>query len=585
MNIEVSFAPSGQILRKIVDGVCLHVRRHTTTALVGESGSGKSQFLHAILGFTRCFPGLTGGTAFLQPTPGHVIQLVGSLPTEQTVRFLADYRVLSRHMTVMFQGVDSHLNPYEPVARQLLRKAPLLPGSPVTEAGGPEAFVQANLAPFFQSAKERARIARSFPCELSGGQRARVGLCLALTSPAGVLVTDEPTTGLDPGLRRDVYLMLRHEVEERRRTLLIISHDVDLVAKFAQDLHIMRSGRLVESVCDGDATGLRDQYSQTLFSPLAVIALQGSMDQVEANLAAVERASASMENAEPDIVLRADRVCKSFLIPGGGNHGGDRVVEAVKDASITIRRGEAVAIVGESGSGKSTLARMLAGLLPPDSGQVVFQSAAVDGAVLPSEPSYRQYVQMLHQNPDTMLHPRVDVRGLCRDSMQLWRERCKYCDTSEFLDFAQLAAERANQYPDSLSGGEKRRLGLARVLAGQPELVLADEIASGLDRVLQARILARLGRLRAAGLTLVIINHDLDLARYLCDTVIVMKEGRIVDRCRASELDLRARAHHPYTEYLLRAESLEPDSATAPATPQSGSPVATPTSSDGRRSP
>jgi peptide/nickel transport system ATP-binding protein len=554
-DVHICYLSATGQMESVVDGAGIQIRRGRTVALVGESGSGKSQLLHGILGICHGFPGITRGEAFLQPTLGHFLPLLRPDTAGGRPRFAGNYSELRQHLTVLFQGADSHLHPFHPVRKQFLRHAQCLSGRSVVRAGGPTDYVRKRLAPLFRGTSEQDAVGAKYPAELSGGQRARVGLCLALASPAPLLIADEPTTGLDPGLRLDIYLRLRDEVEKAGRTLLIISHDVELVARFARDLFIMRKGRIVERVLDRGADGLIDDYSRLLFSPLDQIArnLYGTRPEVNGTTRAALPGPAPADRRT--VALRAAGVSKSFRSRSAGN-GRAEDVSAVRNVNLVLYRGESVGLVGESGCGKSTLARMLAGLLPPDGGTITFVSEEEEREISRSEHRYRRCIQLLHQNPDTLLHPRVTVAGLCRDSMGLWRQRCRFRREQEFLAMAHLDSAHAAQLPGSLSGGERRRIGLARVLAGRPELVLADEVVSGLDRVLQARIYHSLMQLRSERLTLLVISHDLELVRHLCDRVLIMKDGCIVDECRAGELRPGLREHHPYTQFLLQAESL-----------------------------
>lgn len=562
-DIEVRFPHCDGQTRAVVDHVDLDVRRHRVTALVGESGSGKTQLLHAVLGLTRGFPGVTTGRATLQPEVGRFLPLLAAVDGGARPRFVGRYAELKHHLCVVFQGVDSHLSPFQTIQAQFLAQHRLFshsgPGAdPVTPN-----YVRQKLAPLFPNPRDRDEVASRFPAELSGGQRTRVGLCLALASPARFVVADEPTTGLDPGLRAEIYYRLRHEIEQSRRSLLLITHDVDLVARFARDICIMRAGRVVEHVVDRGSEELRDPYSQLLFQPLHEIARRLDQDSVDGALPTPARRAAA-ERADT-VVLRAEGLRKGFRARASSN-GHSSTLWAVDGVDLVLRQGESVGLVGESGCGKSTLARLLAGLLRPNEGSIRFRPDPATRDIHPQDADYRSHVQLLHQNPDTLLHPRVTIRELCSDSLHLWQERCRFLAVDDFLRFARIDASRASQYPFSLCGGERRRIGLARVLAGRPDVVLADEVASGLDRVLQAWVLRYLQALRHEGLTLVIISHDLDLVRHACDRVLIMKEGKIVEECAAADLHGAAREHHPHTSYLLHSESLdaEPDPCAFP---------------------
>lgn len=555
-GVTVAFdTPQG--LRHVVRDVDLEVRRGSVTAIVGESGSGKTQLIHALFGLTRGLPGVTAGSAWIQTLPGQAAPLlVENHGAPGRPRFRGDYRVLNEQLTVIFQGADSHLNPFHTVRSQILRRAAGLPGPPRRNTEQSHDFVARALTPFFpEVTPEIDRIARSFPCELSGGQQVRLGLCLALLSPAPLIIADEPTTGLDPGLRLEIYRILRRAVESHGRTLLLVSHDADLVARFARDLIVMHEGKILERTSGGAVAGLRDEYSRSLFLPVSELV---RMEARRLNVPALAPPRAAVPG--DSVLLEAHGLHKRFLVRSGSRTQPGHV-QAVVNVDLEVRRGELVGLVGESGCGKSTLARILAGLVRADSGTVLFRSPGDGKELQPTNGGYRRHVQLLHQNPDAMLHPRVPVRALFADSRRLWGQRCLFPDVESFIEFAQILPATADQRLPSLSGGERRRVGLGRVLAGRPELVIADEVVSGLDRATQARLLCSIQALRRAGLTLLVISHDLELVRQICDRVFVMRHGRILQVCPAEDLVPGCSRLHEYTRFLLDATMLHAGNA------------------------
>lgn len=576
-GIEVRF-PDGHGTRAVVDRVDFHVPRNRVTALVGSSGSGKTQLLHALLGLTQGKPGLTAGQAVLQPEPGQIIPLLVSPTPGACPRFVASYENIKFHVCVVFQGSDSHLAPFHTVRAQFLAHRRLLSRNGERASTSDTEYVRAKLEPLFPDRDSRDEVAGRFPAELSGGQRTRVSVCLALASPAPFLIADEPTTGLDPGLRAEIYLRLRHEIEQSKRSLLLITHDVDLVARIADDIWVMRDGLIVEHLNRGADGELRDPYSRMLFQPLDEIACglgedreapgrkSGAASPRASGDSSPSRSCPARPSSQRAVLLQASGLRKGFRSRASADGARD-MLWAVNGVDLRLLRGESVGLVGESGCGKSTLARLLAGLLPPDEGSVVVFGGDSGRAMRPGDAAYRSCVQLLHQNPDALLHPRVTVRELCRDSLQLWRRNCRFEAVEDFLRYARVDDSRADQYPQSLSGGERRRIGLSRVLAGRPQLVIADEIASGLDRVLQAWILRYLRGLREEQTTLVIISHDLDFVRHACDRVLIMKAGKIEEECAAKDLCKGRGTHCQHTLDLLRSESLDPGPACERAMP------------------
>lgn len=562
-NVSVRFQSVNGRPLDAVSGASFEVPRGQVTAIVGESGSGKTQLLGAILGLTRGVPGLVAGSATFHPDGQTSIPLIAS-GSAGTATFVGDHRVLRHHLAVIFQGVDSHLNPFHRVDQQFLRKARLLGQEQVVSKDGPAKYVARQLAPLFPNAGDPARIARSYPTTLSGGEKARVAICLALSSQARVLIADEPTTGLDPGLRFDIYQRLRQDILDKQRSLLIVSHDVDLVARLADQIYVMKDGRIVER-SDGGRPEPESEYSNALFRPLPGYQKRGTECAARARRTANdERASSdNRPRGAKNALLRVQGLRKHFVMHGT-NGTGSAPPNAVDSVNLEVSPGEALGIVGESGSGKSTLARLIAGLIEPDSGDIALRLPGWAEDLPIDHPEYRRHVQILHQNPDVLLHPKADVDALCQDSIRLWRDRSRYARVEDVLEFASLGPRVRPRRPGTLSGGERRRLSLARVLTSSPHLLIADEIVSGLDRVMQKRMFDHLSTLRREGLTIILISHDLDIVRKLCDRVMVMLRGAFVDEMPASLFTLGTRDHHPYTRYLLEAEALDPDRPPTP---------------------
>ncbi|TDD93930.1 ABC transporter ATP-binding protein [Actinomadura rubrisoli] len=467
--------------RRVVHGIDLTVPAGRVLALVGPSGSGKTLTARAIAG--------------LQPHGGTV--LVDGRPP-----------VRGRDVGYAFQDALASLNPTVTVRRHLTETVSAhRTGDPAT------ALSRFGLDP---------ALAGAYPFELSGGQAQRVALALATVHEPSVLIADEVTTALDPVTQATVLDLVRAQAGDR--AVLLITHDLAAAARWADDIAVMRDGRVIEH---GPARQILTEPASDLVREWAAVATGTHRP------AAAPTASGGEDLALTGVrrVLRSRR----------------RTTLALDAVDLDIRSGEAVAIVGRSGSGKSTLIGALAALDRPDQGTVQRDGQDVWALRGRERRAVRHRTGLIFQDPLASFDPRHTVR-------QVIAEAGPYDDG--LLRHVGLDPAMGGRRPATLSGGERQRVGIARALAQKPRVLLADEPTSGLDVLTQERVLRLLAGLRRDhGLTIVLVTHDLRVARRVADRIIVLHDGRIVEDLPAPGLDT---ARHPESRRLLKATAPEP---------------------------
>ncbi len=510
--------------RDVLHGISFHVGAGETLALVGESGSGKSVTALAIMGLLpKPVAKVTGGTIRL------LRQDIGALPAEALRRLRGD------RMAMIFQEPMTALNPVLSIGRQLTE-------GPVAHkrASGREALAEAERMLVRVGIADAAQCLRRYPHELSGGMRQRVMIAAAMMMRPALLIADEPTTALDVTVQAQILDLLRDLTRETGMALVLVTHDMGVVAEMADRVLVMREGASVEQA-----------ETRRLFAAPAepyTRRLLAAVPRIDTGKAAVAAAVA------PDSpVLEARHLVKSF--GGTGLFGRGRATRALDDVSLHLGRGEILAVVGESGSGKSTLGRALARLMEVEAGSVHFEDqdlTRLSGGALQRR---RAGIQMIFQDPYASLNPRFTIGQTIAEPMLIHghARRADARDKAEaLLERVQLDRSMALRYPHEFSGGQRQRVAIARALAAQPRVIIADEPTSALDVSVQAQILDLLGELRTAhGLSFLFISHDLAVVRRIADRVAVMRAGRILETGPTAAV-LEAPAHL-YTRALLSA--------------------------------
>jgi len=510
-------------LRPLVSNLSFSLRRGETLAIAGESGSGKSITSLAIMGLLPP-PAVrvTGGSIRLGDTD------LTALP-EAELRAVRGDRV-----AMIFQEPMTSLNPVLTVGMQLVEaiRAHEVVSRAEAKARALEALRAVRLS-------QPERRMTQYPHELSGGMRQRVMIAMALALRPEVLIADEPTTALDVTVQREVLDLLRDLQRDLGTAIILITHDMGVVAEMASRVIVMREGRMVE---EGDV-------AQIFHAPVA--------DYTRELLAAVPRmgkGAARPVVAQTEVIARLADVQVGFDIRGGLLGRTTHRVHAVEGVSFDIRRGETFALVGESGCGKSTIARALVGLVPIG-GTIEIAGKSFANLDTPGQKALRRKVQIVFQDPMAALDPRMTVGDLIAEPLvihQIGDRASQTARVADLLERVGLSRDQMARYPHEFSGGQRQRICIARALALQPDLIIADESVSALDVSVQARVLDLLQALKQEfGIALLFISHDMAVVENIADRVGVMYLGQIVEMGTRDQVFGDAR--HAYTRRLIDA--------------------------------
>ena len=504
------------------------LRRGETLCLAGESGSGKSMTALALMGLLPK-PGarLAGGSIRLG---GAEISALG----ESRMREIRGDRI-----AMIFQEPMTSLNPVLTIGRQLTEA--IRAHRPVGAGEAHRMAIEALDAVRIPQASSRMG---QHPHELSGGQRQRVMIAMALALKPDVLLADEPTTALDVTVQAQVLGLLKDLQRDLGTAVMLITHDMGVVAEMADRVIVMRHGLKVE---EGETAPLfaapQSDYARAL---LAAVPRIGSGPGRVATRDTAEQAVPAAVAVE-NLVVR-------FPVRGGFFSRVKANVHAVEGVSFHIRPGETLSLVGESGCGKSTTAKALAGLAPYR-GDIVVGGRNIGGLDRRGSKAVRRAVQMIFQDPYASLDPRMSVGDLVREPLDIHdvgtpAERRDA--VAQLFERVGLPADAVGRYPHEFSGGQRQRISIARALALRPSVIIADESVSALDVSIQAKVLELLRELQAEfGIAYLFISHDMAVVENISDRVAVMYAGRIVETATRDQLFSNPR--HPYTQRLIDA--------------------------------
>ena len=521
-NVDISL-PEGSERLLAVEKLCIDLAPGETLCIVGESGSGKSLTARALMG--------------LLPAP-HVkvsqgqIDFCGEDLTKVTERRLREIR--GSEISMIFQEPMTALNPVMTIGSQIDEIFRYHVSMSAAERR--ERAIQ--LLDDVQL-PDPAQIVNSYPHELSGGQRQRAMIAMALALEPKILIADEPTTALDVTTQAQILKLISDMQAEHQTGVLFITHDFGVVADIADRVAVMQYGHVVETgTVDKVLNNPEHPYTQALISSVPSLVPRSARARSE------------------ETVLEVKNVNKTF---GGGSSffkfgKPSRVVDAVKDVTIELRRGETLGVVGESGSGKSTLARCIIRLMDSDSGQIILNEVNICDLNRAEMRPWRAKIQMVFQDPFASLNPRVKIGQIIRQGpiIQGATQEEAEARTLELLEIVGLDERAFNRYPHEFSGGQRQRIGIARALALNPEILVADEPVSALDVSIQTQILSLLDEIRTKmNLSMVFITHDLRVAAQVCDRLAVMRYGEIVET--GATADIFDSPQHSYTRDLLAA--------------------------------
>ncbi|MFF8771181.1 dipeptide ABC transporter ATP-binding protein [Kitasatospora sp. NPDC015120] len=546
-DLRVGFAdPRGGAPVAAVRGLSFDLARGEVLGLVGESGSGKSATGLAVLGLHD--PRTTTVTGSIR-LAGQ--ELVGA--GESALR-----RVRGGRAALVFQDALTSLSPFHGVGAQLAEMYRL------HHPGAGRAEARRRAAAMLDRVGIPAARVRDYPHQFSGGMRQRVMIAMALMNDPDVLIADEPTTALDARVQRQVLDLLGELQREHGTAVLLVSHDLGVVAGITDRTLVLRDGRPVESAPTAALLAApREPYTRALVgAALTLDSVPGTPlptvdDPSPAPRAAVRPEPAAAPSGRwlaevEDLSVHFPGRRGRLPLPGRGR---PEPVRAVEGVSLRIAPGETLGLVGESGSGKSTTSRVLAGLQPATSGTVRYDGVDATAPGRALRRRLAKEVQLVFQDPYSSLNPRRTVAQTLDTPLRLHtaldagqrRER-----SAELLEQVGLPAAHLDRYPHEFSGGQRQRIGIARALAPEPRLIIADEPVSALDVSVQAQVLNLLMELRERlGVAFLFVSHDLAVVRHFCDRVAVMHRGRLVES--ADRDRLFAAPHTAYTRELLAA--------------------------------
>lgn len=517
-NLSISFADN-----HIVKNISFQVERGKTLAIVGESGAGKSLLAQSILQLlpyphahhptgeiTLCGEALVGkGDAVLEAIRGNKVGMI-------------------------FQEPMTSLNPLHTVQKQIAESLLIHKGL----VGKPALMRSLELLTLVGIESPESRLS-SYPHELSGGQRQRIMIAMALANDPELLIADEPTTALDVTIQKQILELLKSLQQRLNMGILLITHDLHIVKSIADDVLVMRNGEIVELQAKKalfDAP--KEAYTKLLLDAIPT----GEMQPL----------------SNPKLLLSANDINVSFALKKSFWGKVTHSLDAVKNVSLDIHKGETVAIVGESGSGKSTLAQAIL-QLGKSRGKVVFLGEQIDVMNHDDLQKLRSKLQIVFQDPFASLSPRLCVGDIIAEGLEVHQPELTLQQVEDkvnaTLQRVGLDKDSASRYPHQFSGGQRQRISIARALILNPELIVLDEPTSALDRSIQKQILELLVSLQQElSLSYLFISHDLSVVRAISHRVLVMKSGEIVEQGTTAEVFNAAK--QPYTQVLLSSALL-----------------------------
>jgi peptide/nickel transport system ATP-binding protein len=509
--------PAGADRQFALQDISLSAYQGETLCIVGESGSGKSMMASVVMGLLPTGVHVDGGRVLFAGD-----DLVG-------LQELAYRRIRGARIAMIFQEPMTALNPLRTIGDQIAEMFRVHTTLSKHEiANRTCALLEEVRIPDAPSAM------RAYPHELSGGQRQRAMIAMALALDPDIVIADEPTTALDVTTQAQILRLLADLQQRKGTAILFITHDFGVVAEIANRVAVMNQGRIVEA---GPASQILNapQHAYTRQLIAAVPPLVGP----------------GARQMSSSAILTVEGVSKTYRT-GGLLGRRRRVVRAVDEVRLTLPKGGTLGIVGESGSGKSTLARCIVRLIDPDTGSIRFNG--IDFATLGRSEVRKnaRHMQMVFQDPFASLNPRRRVGELVAQGpiAHGTPRQEALAHARELFALVGLDPASTGRYPHEFSGGQRQRIGLARALAPNPTILIADEPVSALDVSVQAQVLRLLDELRARlGLSLLLITHDLRIAAQVCDRIAVMKNGAVVEEGTAAAVFESPR--HEYTQTLL----------------------------------
>ncbi len=543
-NLSVDYKLRKETVHAAKD-INIEIKRGEIVGLVGESGSGKSTVANAIID--------------LIDEPGKVSE--GSI-------YLSDINIHDNKKNILslrgkkigfiFQDPQTSLNPILTIGQQLLET--IQTHLNLSNSKAKEKAINLLKEVGIKDAEKRFN---DYPHQFSGGMRQRVVISLSLCCEPELLIADEPTTALDVSIQSQILELIKKLTKERNLAVILITHDMGVIAETTNRVAVMKNGNLVElGTTKQILTEPKETYTKSLVSSVPPTNKKISRFKI------IEKESNNQENINLKIlnrwnkreILKKDLVqiknlCKTFN-EGFFTEKSQNNVLAVDTVSFNIQEGKSFGLVGESGSGKTTIAKMIVNLFKPTSGEIYFDDVCINNIKSNKELlKFRKQIQMIFQDPYSSLNGRLKVKDIIAEPIKLHDANISSNELNEYindlLDSVELSKSSAERYPHEFSGGQRQRISIARALATKPRLLVCDEPTSALDVSIQAQILNLLKDLQEQlNLTILFISHDLPVVRQMCDDIAVLRNGKL---CEVSETEeLFKNPNHEYTKELLR---------------------------------
>jgi ABC-type glutathione transport system ATPase component len=559
-DLRVSFHTRTGVYRA-VNGVSFAVNKGEILGIVGESGSGKSVSCMSLLGLIPQPPGrIEGGNAMFDG-----VDLLHAAPAQLRA-------IRGKRIAMIFQDPMTSLNPYLRISEQLME--PLFIHEQLSKT---DAFARALAMLEAVGINDAAKRIHAYPHEFSGGMRQRVMIAMALITKPDLLIADEPTTALDVTVQAQILALIRKLQRDSGMAVLFITHDLAVVSGLCDRVQVMYAGQIVETA-DTRTLFRNPQHPYTKALQRCIPALQPkgrelyaipgmppdlskpfTQEELLARFALPPEEPAPPAKVAPPVatpMIEVREVSTHFPLESGflvKHRTG--TVKAVERASFEVKQGEVLGLVGESGSGKSTLARTIMQLIPPTSGTVVLGGRNLTAGSTGEIRAARRDLQMVFQDPFASLNPRMTVFDTLAEPLRVHAvvpDADVPARVERLMQQVGLPPRAMGKYPHEFSGGQRQRIAIARALALEPKVIIADEPVSALDVSIQAQILNLLARLvREMNLTMIFIAHDLSVVKHISDRIAVMYRGEIVELGAA--LDVMERPQHPYTQTLQAA--------------------------------